>query len=233
MVDVASVVIASVGAATGLLGLYVAIRANGHAKAANGLAEAARDEAHRANEISLAANDLSRESNTISVGAKDLAEEANAISRHAQALEYERHEVTWKGRWLNPGQWVYTNDGEHGAIDVFAAITVGEEKAEQQVDLLPPGGEILLDLPGAAEAVVIGEALVRTRFNFARRMGSMAPVDNESPFQMPIAQRITWTTPLGRPREHRTSYTGDLRPAPPERDYSWLVRRYPDSTAGQ
>lgn len=222
MADTLSYVIGGVGAAAGVVGFVSSLRANRLSKRSHKLAQDAVEEARAANEFAAVANDLSRESNGIAVGAKDLAEEANTLSRRSEALETERHYVAWEGGWEGPGRWVYTNIGHDEAIEVRASLTVDGEKAEARADRVPAGGQIVLELPRAVEALEVERRELRRLKARAGQRGPYGHLDFGADAELRAAEfnggmhwfeeRVVWVSELGKQHTHvPKAYPGRLK----------------------
>lgn len=175
-----SALFAGLAVLASLLGVFIAIRANGRADAAN--EHAAR---------SAAAAETAAAEATRSV---DIAE-------RSEARQTERNDVVWESALVD-GAFTITNTGEDDALDVVAIFTVdGERHVQEAGTVLGRGGSIKFDL---------NDTISTMRESNSRRIQSAARsgIAYFPSSKLMIGDRVLWVTAAGVPRQAVTEPRG-------------------------
>lgn len=197
--DLIATIFTTVGGASGLIALGVAIFAKIDSKKSNEIA-------HRSEQRSTEANTLAAESNRIAVDARDLAEEANAISLRTEQRDTESNLVSWSYSWPEPGICQVTNTGQDEAFHVVVSVAVGGEHMTHRWNSILAGESVSITLPELRHELSCMRAEFRAeerRYAEASRapygIGGVPPI--KFPLHADVIVSILWKTPLNKQRE--------------------------------
>lgn len=178
-----------IGTLAGVAGVLVAAGANRLVKRGNQLAE-------DANRVAGEASAAAAEANKIADSANQLSQEANTISRRALTSQTEQHFVDWEPRWEeDEAVLVLTNrggDDAHRPTVVIASENL--HRVHEGPDVVPPGEQIRLDLPGIIDQRAKHEV---EQAGIHASLRSSGMIYFSSPFQITLKITVVWTSEAG------------------------------------
>lgn len=170
-----SAVFAGIAVLASVVGVFIAMRANGRADTANS----------HAKRSAAAAEDSAAE-----------AKRSADIAERSETRQTERNDVVWDGELTSTNFWVLTNTGEDDALEVVAVVTVDDQPYVQEAGTVSGrGGEIRFDL----HEHIRNKAAKDSADTRDAAQSGIVYVPSGT---LTIGERVLWVTPNGTPRTH-------------------------------
>lgn len=135
-----SMIIAVIGAVTGILGTLTASIAIIQTRKANQLAKDANTLAKESNRISKDSERIASEANGLAAKANKISGDANSISQRALSVSADQTAYDWGFKFDNESSTLtVTNDSPNPATDVSVSVRhEGKTIAESHIDIMAP-----------------------------------------------------------------------------------------------
>lgn len=192
-----SMIIAVIGAVTGILGILTAGIAIVQTRKANQLAKDANTLAQESNRIAKGSERIASEANGLAAKANKISGDANSISQRAISVSADQTVYDWRFKFDKESSTLtMTNDSPNPAMDVAVSVRhEGKTIAESHIDRMAPFENTLLKCELPSEKIRESQRCIydidTAQFMFI------------GPGNVCVDLAVTWTSALGMIRSEK------------------------------